>query len=97
MRVDVVQGENGTDSESDEDGVFLGTIGESSRDLWRTKARVKGTFMEFQIDTGAEVSVISKRDFNKLGKTTLLPSQKTFRGPNQHPLLVIGQLKEKSG
>ena len=51
--------------------------------------------MEFQIDTGAEVTVISERDFKRLGEVTLLPSQRILRGPNQTSLSVKGQFSGK--
>ena len=64
-----------------EDNAFLGAIGQSSTDLWVTKARVNGIFMEFQIDTGAEVTVISERDYKRLGEVTLMASQRTKPKP----------------
>ena len=56
--------------------MILGVIGQSSIDLWVTKATVNGTFMEFQINTGAEVTVISEQDYKRLGEVTLMPSQR---------------------
>ena len=66
------------EAESFEDDAFLGTVSQGSTDLWVTKARINGTFMEFQTDTGAEVTVLSKRDFKRLGELTLSPSQRTL-------------------
>ena len=94
VKVGVIQRkESETKAESTEDDAFLGTVGQGSTDLWITKARLNGIFMEFQIDTGAEVTVISEQDFKRLGETTLLPSQRTLRGPNQNLLPVKGQFR----
>ena len=60
-----------------------------------TKARVNGIFTEFQIDTEAEVTVLSKQDFKRLGEVTLLPSQRTLCGPNQNLLPMKGQFSGK--
>ena len=90
--MDVVHGEESeTESESTEDDAFLGIVRQGSTDLWETKARVNGIFIRFQIDTGAEVTVLSERDFKRLGGVTLLSSQRTLRGPNQNLLPVKGQ------
>ena len=87
--------ESEIEPESTEDDAFLGTVGQGSTDPWVTIARVNGIFMEFQIDTGAEVTVISERDFKRLEEVTLLPSQRTLRGPNQNLLSVRGQFSGK--
>ena len=94
-KVGVVQREESEPELSSEDDAFLGAIGQSSTDLWVTKARVNGIFMEFQIDTGAEVTVISERDYKRLGEVALTPSQRTLRGPNQSLLAAKGQFKGK--
>ena len=91
----VDKGESETESESTEDNAFLGTVGQGNTDLWVTKARVNGIFIEFQIDTGAEVTVLSEQDFERLGEVTLLPSQRTLRGPNQYLLPVKSQFSGK--
>ena len=91
-KVGVVQREESEPELSSEDDAFLGAIGQSSTDLWVTKARVNGIFTEFQIDTGAEVTVISERDYKRLGEVTLTPS---LRGPNQTLLAAKGQFNGK--
>ena len=91
----VHRGESETESESTEDDAFLGTVGQGNTDLWVTKARVNGMLIEFQIDTGAEVTVLSEQDFERLGEMTLLLSQRTLCGPNQNLLPVKGQFSGK--
>ena len=81
-KVGVVQREDSEPESLSEDNAFLGAIGQSSIDLRATKARVNGTFMEFQINTGAEVTVISEQDYKRLGEVSLMPSQRTLCGPN---------------
>ena len=49
-KVGVVQREESeTETELSEDDAFLGTIGAGNGELWVTKARLNGIFMEFQI------------------------------------------------
>ena len=84
-------GESETESELTEDDAFLGTVRQGSTDLWVTKAWVNGIFIVFQIDTGAEVTVLSEQHFKRLGEVTLLPSQRTLCGPNKTLLPVKGQ------
>ena len=74
---------------------FLGSVGEQNGDPWVAKARLNGVFLRFQIDTGAEVSVIPEHDFQRLKNTTLLPAQRKLRGPNQEPLPVKGKFTGK--
>ena len=90
VQVGVVEEE--TDSEED---AFLGTVGEGHGNPWLVKARLNGVFMEFQIDTGAAVTVISERDYERLTRTTLLPAKRPLRGPSGDLLQVEGRFKGK--
>lgn len=45
---------------------------------------------EFDIDTGAEVSVISKARYEKIGSLSLSLPGKTLRGPTNYSLPVTG-------
>ena len=78
------------DPHSQEDA-FLGTVGDQKENPWEAKARLNGAFLRFQIDTGAEVSVISERDFQRVRNAALLLTQKHLRGPNRERLPVLGQ------
>jgi len=60
------------------------------RNLWRVSLLLNGVSTEFDIDTGAEVSVISETQHQKVGSPSLSLSGKRLRGPSNHSLPVIG-------
>ena len=55
--------------------------------LWEIKARP----VNLQIDTGAEVTVITELMWKEIGQPTLSPSDRTLRGPDSHILPVRGK------
>ena len=71
---------------------FLGGLDtqDSARNLWRVSLLLNGVSTEFDIDTGAEVSVISETQHQKVGSPSLSLSGKKQRGPSNHSLPVIG-------
>lgn len=71
---------------------FLGGLDtqDSARNLWRVSLLLSGVSTEFDIDTGAEVSVISETQHQKVGSPSLSLSGKRLRGPSNHSLPVIG-------
>ena len=71
---------------------FLGGLDtqDSARNLWRVSLLLNGVSTEFDIDTGAEVSVISETQHQKVGSPSLSLSGKRLRGPSNHSLPVIG-------
>jgi len=50
---------------------------------------------EFNIDTGAEVTVISEAVWRDIGQPSLLPSDRTLRGPDTHVLPAQGKFTGK--
>jgi len=56
-------------------------------------ALLNETLIEFHIDTGAEVTVISELTFKKLRGVVLLPSLRTLRGPSRETLPAKGQFR----
>ena len=69
-----------------EDSSFLGGVtetGDKSRETpWSVTLSVNGKPMPFEIDTSAEVSVISQKAHQDIGSPTLRPPEKTA-GPEQ--------------
>ena len=57
---------------------------------WRLCLLLNGVPTEFDIDTGAEVSVISKPRHTKIGSPSLSLPNKTLRGPSNYSLHVSG-------
>ena len=52
---------------------------------------INGNPVEFCIDTGAEVTVVSEQTHERAGGPPLTPSDRTLRGPDTHVLPVLGQ------
>ena len=87
-----------THSETEED-LFLGGLTGGSEDLhknpWSIVLSLNGKPTKFEIDTGAEVTVISERAHQNIGSPKLCPPQKTLRGPSNQELFVKGQFTAK--
>ena len=47
--------------------------------------------MKFKVDTGAEVTAVTKLALTQLGNVQLHPATKTLCGPDRKPLKVLGQ------
>ena len=88
-------------SEDPEDDFFVGAVEEpsplvvptisSGTDPWTVDVLLNDCRIEFQIDTGADVSVISEEQYQKLKVPELKPSSKSLVGPSQDKLPVCGQ------
>ena len=79
--------------------VFLGEIygdSENTNEQWRTDISVNGTKVNFKLDSGADVSVISEEIYNQLNSATALqkPDKKLF-GPCKTPLKCVGKFKAR--
>ena len=74
---------------------FLGGVStpETDNNPWRMSIRLNNTPTEFDIDTGAEVSVISKTRHDEIGHPPLASPDRVLRGPSNRCLPVIGQFK----
>jgi len=89
------------DSDDDEpqDDAFLGSVNNklhnktSSKD-WTVDVCVDNNNVNFKIDTGADVNIISDKIYNsKFRHKPLLPVSKVIRGPDQKPLPILGYIK----
>ena len=63
----------------------------SRKNIWLAHIAINGTQTPFKLDTGTEVTAISKEVWQTLGAPTLQPSSKQLFGPAQYPLKVQGQ------
>ena len=68
---------------------FLGGIG-GRKGQWVTKMSLCGQLAQFKIDTGAEVTAISHKQYRKLNVTLTKPS-KVLYGPANQSLPVLGE------
>ena len=71
---------------------FLGVINtqDTAKNSWRVSLLLNGMSTMFDIDTGAEVSVISDERHQKIGSPSLSPPRKILRGPSNYALPVTG-------
>ena len=72
---------------------FLGTVQHStgSTGKWEETLPVNGTPIEFKIDTGADVSVISESVFKQVQGVSLQSAAIPLSGAGQQSLLVLGK------
>ena len=90
-----------TTDEDIEDDLFVGMVEEpeplaipnisSGIDLWMVNIFLNDYSIEFQIDTGADVTVTSEDQYQKLKTPGLQPSSKSLVGPSQDKLQVCGK------
>ena len=77
--------------EKDNDSFFLGAVGDPRPDdPWAISLHVNGMPVNFLIDTGAEVTLISQSIHRALGSPALTPSRKSLKGPSSDNLQVKG-------
>ena len=73
------------------DDVFLGSIQEDKSEPWTVTILVNDKPITFKLDTGADVTVISKALSSQIIEGTPQPPKKNLLGPDQKTLPVIGQ------
>ena len=72
--------------------------GDNSKDSqWSVVLSLNGKPTKFDIDTGAEVTAISKKAHREIGSPTLSPPERTLRGPSQDELSVKGKFTATLG
>ncbi len=77
---------------------FLGSLteqGANPRSPWALSLLLNRKPTHFELDTGAEVSVISPKAHQEVGSPSLRPAQRVLRGPCNHALTVKGQFTGK--
>ena len=72
---------------------FLGAIGSERRNPWAVTISLKKKPVKFQIDSGAEVTVVPDSMLRKLTGVNLKPTQRTLKGSTQGTLPVRGQFR----
>ena len=79
------------------DVAFLDHIGESrmSQTAWFANIDLCGCITAFKLDTGAEVTAISKEAYSHLQNSTLNTPDRILYGPSKQPLKVLGQFQGK--
>ena len=78
------------------DNALLGHLSERpSKSPWSVTLSLNGKPTQFEIDTGAEVTVISPQTHKDIGSPKLHPPQRILRGPSNRKLQVKGQFTGK--
>lgn len=80
-----------TIEEDHSDSAFLDTLCNDNTSVWTSEVNINGEKISFKLDTGAEVTAISKETWKVLGEPTLQPSDKHLFGPAQQSLSVLGK------
>ena len=78
------------EEEETPDTAFLDTVSGNRSKAWIAKISVCGREVQFKLDTGAEVTAISERMWQMLGKPQLQTPKKQLFGPASQPLQVLG-------
>ena len=83
--------------EAERQDEFLGGIHVDSADAntttspWVTQININDRVVNFKIDTGADVTVISDKEYDSVKDGPLSPANKALNGPSQETLEVCGQ------
>ena len=77
----------------DLDSAFLDTLSDVDMSVWISKVNINGKEIPFKLDTGAEVTAISKDTWTVLSEPTLQPPDKHLFGPAQRRLAVLGKIR----
>ena len=72
------------------DSAFLDTVSTQRSNVWFSTISVNGRKLPFKLDTGAEVTAVSKTTWQEIGKPLLQPPDKQLFGPARRPLEVLG-------
>ncbi len=74
-----------------EEEVFLGAVRSDKGSVWFTNLSLQGKKVQFKMDTGAEVTVISEKAYHTLSTGKLQKASRNLFGPTHQPLAIMGQ------
>ena len=76
---------------------FLGTVRNNNKECkpWNINLKIRGTTIQFKVDTGADVSVIPENLYKKLSVGQLKKSDKALFGPGSEKLCVLGKFESE--
>ena len=85
-------------ADEERDEYFFGMV-ESSQvssidcNKWNIELYVNGTPVEFKIDSGADITLIGKKDFDKISTSELVKPDILLMGANNQPLNALGMFQ----
>lgn len=86
-------------NENEDDGDnFLGGVRDGHKEPgtpWAVTLQVDDTAVDFHIDTGAEVTLVSQSTHRAIGSPPLSPAKKNLKGPDNNSLPVKGCFRGK--
>ena len=83
------------DSHNKLDTAFLDTVTTKTESAWFATITINGRKLNFNLDTGAEVTAISEQEYKKLDQPPLDPARSALYGPSRQPLQTAGQFTGK--
>ena len=94
-KVGVIAADDSDEEERDDEGFFLGEIGNADGKAWKGEIDVNGTKIQFKLDSRADVTVIGGSIYSRFfGQNKLERTRKKLFGPCKSPLSCLGVLKE---
>ena len=73
---------------------FLDTVTAKGKGQpWTVNLYLNNCLREFKIDTGADVTVVPEKEYEKSQDGPLIPPDRTLCGPGQHTLKVCGKFE----
>ena len=75
------------------DTAFLDTVSSRQDNAWYTTASINGKEISFKLDTGAEVTAISKETWEVLGKPALQEPDRLLFCPARQPFDLLGHFQ----
>lgn len=75
------------------DSAYLYVLTTKQNSSWMSVLQLNNTNVQFKLDTGAEVTVISQETYTLLGELKLCTPTKIIRGSLHQPLKVLGQIQ----
>ena len=74
---------------------FLDTVAGKRSTAWHSTVKLNNQLTKFKLDTGAEVTAISRATYLCIKKPKLSIPEKTLYGPSRQPLNTLGQFQGK--
>ena len=78
-----------------QDFVYLSTLGGHSSECLCIPISINGIVVDFKVDTGAEVTAITRATYNLISTPTLDNPSKSLRGPDRKPLSTLGMIEAR--